>query len=281
MNIGEIIQNIATGGAVLLGITYVVGGLIVNLNLTRRGVVEYQILKVKFLVVGIIFLLHFSGVVIFAFVLIVLLGSLALDPAVNVLFIRTLSIPSILSALALLYVWSRYSPDTRAPVGRWSFWFLLSSLATVFPLYVLLHQGFIPSRTLDWVANTVLAALSGLLTIIAAIYHYSAFYYGQPAGLGVLDPIGMGIPTRVDIVCDQSISADLVQLGLLLQKNILRDMYLIDETHDQYILSQERVPGSDGNNHTYKINKGLVKAILHKPDHMRKLSPSTNQPKKK
>lgn len=279
MNIGEIIQNIATGGAVLLGITYVVGGLIVNLNLTRRGVVEYQILKVKFLVVGIIFLLHFSAVMIFAFVPVVMLAALAIDPAVNVLFIRTLSLPSILGALGLLYIWSRYPPDTRASVGRWPFWFLLSSLATVFPLYVLFHQGFVPSRSLDWVTNTVLAAISGLLTLMAAIYHYSAFYYGRPAGFGARDPIGMGIPTRVDIVCDPSVSADLVQLGLPLQKNILRDLYLIDETNDQYILSQERVPGGDGNNHTYKINKSLVKAILHKPDHMRKLTET--KPKKK
>jgi len=37
MNIGEIIQNVATGSAVVLGITYIVGGLIVNLNLARRG----------------------------------------------------------------------------------------------------------------------------------------------------------------------------------------------------------------------------------------------------
>jgi len=55
------------------------------------------------------------------------------------------------------------------------------------------------------------------------------------------------------------------------QKNIIRDMYLIDETNDQYILSQEQVPGGDGKDQTYKINKSLVKAILHKPDHMRKL----------
>ena len=279
MNIAEIIQNVATGGAALLGITYIIGGLIVNLNLTRRGVVEYQILKVKFLVVGLIFLLHYSGVLIFAFVPVVLLASLAIDPAVNVLFARTLSIPSILGALALLHVWSRYSPNTQASVGRWRFWFMLSSLATVFPLYVVFHQVLIPSRSLDWVTNTLLAVLSGLLTIMAAIYHYSAFYYGRPAGLGALDPIGMGIPIRVDVVCDQNVSADLVELGLPLQKNILRDMYLIDETNDQYILSQEQVPGSDGNNHTYKINKSLVKAILHKPDHIRKLTGNTSKKK--
>ena len=37
MNINEIIQNVATGGAVVLGVIYVVGGLIVDLNLTGAG----------------------------------------------------------------------------------------------------------------------------------------------------------------------------------------------------------------------------------------------------
>jgi len=52
----QLFQNIATVSALVVGITYIIGGLIVNLNLTRRGLVEYQILKVKYLVVGIIFL---------------------------------------------------------------------------------------------------------------------------------------------------------------------------------------------------------------------------------
>jgi hypothetical protein len=48
MDIGNSIQNIVAASAVMLGFTYIVGGLIVNLNLARRGVVEYQILKVKY-----------------------------------------------------------------------------------------------------------------------------------------------------------------------------------------------------------------------------------------
>jgi hypothetical protein len=271
MNILDTIQNVATAGAVVLGLTYIIGGLIVNLNLTRRGVVEYQILKVKYLAVGIMFLLQFSGVVIFTSIPVVLLASLFDDPADTPLLVRMLSIPSILAALALLYVWSRYPPNTKSFMGRWAFWFVLSSLATLFPSYVLLHQLLIPLRSFEWAFNSLLAILSGLLALMAQIYHYSSFYYGRPAGLGALDPIGMGIPTRVDVVCDTSVSSDLLELGLPLQNNILRDTYLVDETNEQYILSQEQVPGGDGNNQTYKINKNPVKAILHRPDHMRKL----------
>jgi len=271
MSAYEIIQNIATAGAAVLGLTYIIGGLIVNLNLTRRGVVEYQILKVKFLAVGLIFLLQFSGVVLFTSVPVILLASYMEHPNATLRVVRALSIPSILAALVLLSVWSRYPPNTKSSVGRWPFWFIMSTVAMMFPLYVLLHQVFLPSRSVEWAFNSVLALLAGLLTLMAAIYHYSSFYYGRPAGLGALDPIGMGIPTRVDVLCDKTIAPDLVDLGLPVQKNIIRDMYLIDETNDQYILSQEQVPGGDGKDQTYKINKSLVKAILHKPDHMRKL----------
>jgi hypothetical protein len=38
----EIIQTIAAGSAVLLAIIYVVGSLIVNLNLARRDVNEFK-----------------------------------------------------------------------------------------------------------------------------------------------------------------------------------------------------------------------------------------------
>src|ERR1043165_9035685 len=129
MNIAEIIQNVATAGAVILGIVYIIGGLIVNLNLTRRGVVEYQILKVKYLAVGIIFLLHFLGVILFTFLPVAWIASLSADTFI----VQTLSIPSILAALALLYVWSHYAPNTKSFVGTWRFWFLISTVAMLFP----------------------------------------------------------------------------------------------------------------------------------------------------
>jgi hypothetical protein len=267
MNLGEIIQNFAALSALFLGIVYIIGGLIVNLNLTRRGVVEYQILKVKFLAVGIIFIIQFLGVVVFTLIPVVIIGTF--NPAAEV--IQMISIPSILAALGLLYIWSRYPSNTTSVYGRWPFWFAMSVIATVYPLYTLLHQALIPLYGYEWIFLTVLAVLVAVLTILAEIYHYSSFYYGRPASLGAIDPIGMGIPTRIDLVCDESVSADLIELGLPMEKHIIRNIYLIDETNDHYLVSQEQVPGGDGNNLTFKINKTLVKAILHKPDHMRKM----------
>lgn len=272
MGFTEIIQNIVTGSAVFLGLVYIIGGLIVNLNLTRRGVVEYQILKVKFLAVGIIFIIQFLGVEIFTAVPVVLIASLPVDPALNALFVQALSIPSILASLALLYVWSRFPPNTKSRVGKWQFWFVVSTIATIFPLYVLLHQLLLRRTSFDWIFNSILAVPTGILAVMAMIYHYSSFYYGRPVSLGALDPIGMGIPTRVNILCDGSHAPDLAKLGLPIRNNIIHDIYLVDETGDYYIISPEQIPGGEGDNQTYKLNKNLVKAILHKPDHMRKLA---------
>jgi len=273
MNIGEIIQNTATGGAVILGVIYVFGGLIVNLNLTRRGIVEYQILQVKYLAVGLIFLFQFLGVALSAMIPVTLLFLFSY----NLLTIRLTSVVSILAALTLLRVWSRYPPNTTSFMGRWPFWFGMSVLTLLYPMFVLLSQTLLPITSFELIPINILAVLTGLLAILAQIYHYSSFYYGRPTRTGALDPVGMGIPTRVNILCDKSLSPSLRELGLSVQKNIIRDVYLIDETNDQYIISPEQVPGGDGDNKSYKINKSLVKVIMHTPDHMRRLTGSVRQ----
>jgi len=271
MNIGEIIQNIATGGAAILGVIYILGGLIVNLNLTRRGIVEYQVLKIKYLAVGMIFMFQFFGVVLFTLIpIMIFLGFLYSRDAAQ-LISKFASILSILAALTLLLVWSRYPPNTRSVVGRWRFWFAVSVVALLHPLFVLVHQLITPNTDLTWMAASLLAALIGTLSILAMVYHYSSFYYGRPSFSGALDPIGIGIPTRVNLLCDKSLSPALREMGLTIQKNIVQDVYLIDETNDQYIISEEQVPSGTGHNRSYKISKNLVKVILHTPDHMRKL----------
>ena len=277
MPIGEIIQNVATGGAVFLGITYIIGGLIVNLNLARRGLVEYQILKVKYLAVGIIFLFQFMAVLVFTSVP----AFLMLSSANDISFLQSINIISVLAALGLLYVWSRYPPNTQSFLGRWVFWFSLSTLAILFPVLVLFHQALARETSLDWIINSVLAVPTGALALMAQLYHYSSFYYGRPARMGASDPIGIGIPTRVNLVCDGKFSPALQELGLPIDKNIVRDVYLIDETDQHYIIGLEQVPGGDGNNETYKIDKSLVKVILHRPDHTKKLNSGATKSRKK
>ncbi len=268
MTVADIIQDIATGSVVIIGITYIIGGLIVNLNLARRGLVEYQVLKVKYLAVGIIFLLQFTGVLMFTSIPAFFLLSLSDD----IFLVQGLNLISVLASLGLLHVWSLHASNTKPFFSGWRSWFMLSVLATLFPVLVFLHQLMALDLSLDWIINSALAVATGALALMAQIYHYSAFYYGQPAvGFFTGDPVGMGIPTAVNLIIDEKISSALSELGLNTHKNIIHDVYLIDETNQHYIISEEQVPGRDGKDKTYKIDKSLVKVILHKPDHMRKL----------
>jgi hypothetical protein len=268
MSIADILQNVATGSVVFIGITYILGGLIVNLNLARRGLVEYQVLKVKYLAVGALFLLQFSGVLIFSSI-----PAFLLLPQTNDLFIvQSLDLISVLASLGLLHVWSLHRSRALSFLRGWRSWFMLAVAATVFPVLVFLHQVLSFNSSLDWVVNSVLAVAAGVLALMAQIYHYATFYYGQPpAGFYVSDPVGMGIPTAVNLLIDERISEALSEMGLRVQNNIVRDVYLIDETSQHYIVSEEQVPGSDGKNKTYKIDKSLVNVILHLPEHVQEL----------
>lgn len=73
------------------------------------------------------------------------------------------------------------------------------------------------------------------------------------------------------MLIDETISKALSEIGLRVQNHIVQDVYLIDETGQHYIVSEEQVPGSDGKNKTYKIDKSLGKVILHMPEHIRQL----------
>lgn len=266
MSVAEILQNVATGSVVFIGITYILGGLIVNLNLARRGLVEYQVLKVKYLAVGIIFLLQFTGVLMVSSILAFLL----LPQSHDILIVQGLNLISVLASLGLLHVWTLHRSNTLSFLRLWRSRFMLSVAAMVFPVLVFLHQLLRVDSSLDWIANSVLAVAAAALALMAHIYHYAAFYYGQPAaGFYSADPVGMGVPTAVNLLIDEKISKALSEMGLRVQNNIVQDVYLIDETSQHYILSEEQVPGSDGKNKTYKIDKSLVNVILHMPGHIR------------
>lgn len=268
MSIAEILQNVATGSVVFLGITYILGGLIVNLNLARRGLVEYQVLKVKYLAVGVIFLLQFTGVLMVSS----MLAFLLLPQTGDIFIVQGLNLISVLSSLGLLHVWTLHRSNTLSFLRLWRSRFMLSVSAMVFPALVFLYQLFRSDSSIDWIVNTVLAVATGALALMAHIYHYATFYYGQPAaGFYTSDPVGMGIPTAVNLLIDETISKAVSEMGLRVQNHIVQDVYLIDETSQHYIVSEEQVPGSDGKNKTYKIDKSLVKVILHMPAHMRQV----------
>jgi hypothetical protein len=178
VNLIDIIQNIATISAVVLGLTYIIGGLIVNLNLARRGLVEYQILKVKYLAVGVIFLLQSIGVFLFAclpaFLIAVALVS-------NVYIYELINILSMLAGISLLIAWARLSTYSQSYYKTWSFWFIASTIGYIFPALMIFRKLLIPE---DNIIRTIVigqSILTAILIFLAQIYHYSAFYYGMPS----------------------------------------------------------------------------------------------------
>jgi len=264
-----ILQTVFSGSALVLGLTYIIGGLIVNLNLARRGVTEYQILKVKYLVVGLLFLLQSVGIFVFAAIPAFFLLALAN----NNLIAQLLNIISMLAASGLIVIWARVPKDTTSILGRWWFWFFMSVIGAVFPVMILIRQILAPMLDVYSVIVTVQALMSGVLVFLAQIYHYSIFYYGRSKSFGALDPIGVGIPIPVRLACDKEGLALLESLGVPIAKpGATGDVLLIDETDKQYIIGLKKTQGQKQmGEETLKISKEMVKAILYKPDHVRKV----------
>lgn len=265
MNIAEMIQNIATSSAIVLSVMYIVGGLIVNLNLARRGLVEYQILKVKYLVVGIIFLLQVIGVFVFACLPALLLSLIDTN---NLYFYEILNIVSMLASISLLLAWARLTASSKSYFTSWSYWFIASSIGYLFPALQVFREILFPLHHVLRMVINGQAVLTAILTFLAQIYHFSAFYYGVPSKfVGSLDPIGIGIPSRIKIACTSENSALLKNLGVSVNKqNVTGELFLIDETDNNYIVAFELLPAEKSHLGTLKIDKSIVKAILFLTD---------------
>ena len=264
MNIGEIIQNVATGSAVVLGITYIVGGLIVNLNLARRGIVEFQIVKVKYLVAGLIFILQSLGCIILA----VVLGVVVVVYEVPSVWLQGINIVSLLAALSLFVAWARLPSNSVSFFAGWRYWVIASVIGAAFPAIVFLRWSLLQRQLgVFEIVFMIQAFLTGALTLMGQIYHYAAFYYGKPSKLGALDPIGVGIPSRIRIACTQETAALLKNLGVTFNKqNVTSDLFLVDETDHYYIVAFDSIPDQSKKTGTLKIDKSLVKAMLYTAD---------------
>ena len=147
-------------------------------------------------------------------------------------------------------------------------------------MFVFVRQVFFPTFELFWIVFSIQALLTGALTFLAQAYHYSAFYYGRKHGLGSLDPIGVGIPTRVHLAVDENMIAPLKALGVHIGSGGVTDeLYLIDETNQHYIISFHSE--AESREDTLKVDKTAIKAILYSPDHVRPLAGDRKNTKRK
>ena len=173
----------------------------------------------------------------------------------------------MLAGVGLLFAWGRLSAASPTFFTSWKFWFIASTLGYFFPALILLQAGF-PFANFAIRATLIgQAFLTAVLTFLAQMYHYSAFYYGAPSSMvGNLDPIGIGVPSRVQIACDAENAALLKSLGVAMDDaNVTAELFLVDETDQHYILAFEAVPSRVVNAGTLKIDKSVVKAMLFIP----------------
>lgn len=258
MDIGKVIETVISVAGLALGATYVIGGLIVNLHLSRYGITQYQVLRVKYLVVGLTYLTNFIEILILSAIPAVFV--VALSFVVQQLFL----IASLLASVCLLWLWGTAS-KIKPMLFSWGFWVAIGTISSIFPLMVSIRLGLTVALAgqigYELAISTVQAVLAGVLSFIGQTYYFARHLYGRPNAIfGAVDPIGMGIPIRVQLAGESTEISLLAQLGIpILQPGTTDKVLLLDETATHYIigiLSQTDIEAVE-------VAKDIVKAIRY------------------
>jgi hypothetical protein len=263
--LSDAVQVITSIAAVILGIGYVVGGLIVNIHLSAYGVTEYQVVRVKYLVVGLIYLANFitlllaTGMISVALMSVIIISSAAGGESVYNYFYVLFAI-SFISALSLVFIWifdKTISKRKWLFLKSWWTYVVLSILSLMFPLSLISIQvGAISAINPLFPAMLIIVVFLGAL---GQIYFYSRNLYGNPSLEG-FDPIGMGIPVKVRLAGEESAITLLNQMGIeIASPNTSSDVYLIDETDSHYIVSPKLQIGV----RIYKVEKSMIKGLIY------------------
>lgn len=258
MDIAKLVELLISLAGLALGATYVVGGLIVNLHLSHYGVTQYQVLRVKYLVVGLTYFTNFIAILFLAAIPAVFVA--ASSPLVQQGFL----VVSLLASVALLWLWAKPARP-RAFIFSWRFWVLVAALSSIAPLTVGLKAGLTLGLggqiNFESALLSGLAFLAGVLSFVGQIYYYARHLYGKPNAIfGSVDPIGMGIPVHVQLAGEKEKLALLGQIGVPLAKPEATDkVLLLDETDTHYIIG---VSGETGVR-AVEVAKEIVKAIRY------------------
>ncbi|HET60446.1 MAG TPA: hypothetical protein ENN32_08780 [Chloroflexi bacterium] len=259
MSVKQVIDILISIGGLALAVTYVTGGLIVNLYLSRYGITQYQILKIKYLAVGLTYFTNFIAIILLS-----ALPALFLLAA-SLLFQRIALIVSLLASVSLLLLWGR-TTKVKSSFLSWQFWVVVGSLSLIFPLMIVARLFLILwfNGSVDYEFGFLigLAFLAGVLSFVGQTYYYSRHLYGkQNMILGSVDPIGMGIPVEVQLTGKKDEISLLSQIGVpMLNSKTTERVMLFDETSTHYII------GISLNENDYKaaeVAKDLVKAIRY------------------
>jgi hypothetical protein len=247
------IQAIASIAGLILGATYIIGGLIISLHLSRYGVSDYQIVRVKYLVVGLTYLAN--AVAILALTALPSFLAIALEQ----FYQQSLLVVSLGASLGLLWLWSR--PATAGMNHQWKLWVALGTFATCFPLMVIIRQMIAPEITFYTGFLIAEGVLAGILSALGQVYYYARYLYANDQTfLGAADPIGSGTPISIQLAGDEANITHLAHLGVsTVRPGLTEKLLLLDETESHYIIGITR----DKKTRAIKVTKDVVKAILY------------------
>lgn len=268
MNIEQVIDILVSGGGLALALTYVTGGLIVNLHLAQYGITQYQVLKVKYLVVGLTYFTNFAAIILLsgipAFFLIV----------ASPLLQRATLIVSLLSSVSLFWLWAQSKRIGKQLFNWqvWIAWIAMGALSSVFPFMVSIRLALVLwfGSSVDYELGLLagLGFITGVLSFVGQIYYYSRHLYGKPnVILGAVDPIGMGIPMTVQLTGERDEISLLSQIGVpMINRQTTENVILFDETSTHYIIG---VSDNEKGFQAVEITKDIVKAIRYgSPEHV-------------
>jgi hypothetical protein len=243
-----------------LAVTYVAGGLIVNLHLSRYGITQYQVLKVKYLAVGLVYFVNFIAIALLASI-----PSFFLIAATPLLQ-RIMLIFSLIASVSLLLMWGK-PRNPKSIFFSWRFWVAVGTISSIYPLMVLLELGITMSLGAvidsDLVISIGLAALAGILSFIGQTYYYSGHVYGRRNIVLRLaaDPVGMGIPVRAKLTGEKDKISLLSHIGVpMANPETTAKVLLIEETNTHYLIA---LSDQGDTLQTVEVSKEIVKAIRY------------------
>jgi len=258
LDIAKTVETVISVVGFVLGTTYLIGGLIVNLHLSLYGITQYQVLRIKYLVVGLTYLTNFTAILILATIPALYVGTL------NFFVQQVFLIASLLASVCLLWLWGKPT-NTKSVLFSWRFWVAVGAISSIFPLMVVIRLGLVIALVgqigYDVIISIAQGVLTGVLFFVGQTYYYARHLYGRPSLIfGSVDPIGMGIPVHVQLTGESEKISLLTHLGIRMQQPETTDkVLLLDETDTHYIVGISR----QANVEAVEIAKDIVTAIRY------------------
>jgi hypothetical protein len=266
------IQRIIGLFALSIGGVYLLGGLTVNLHLSRFGVTEYRLLKAKYLAVGLQFLFS-SG---FAIVLILVFNLIFPVRSFQDLRIRlNISIIALLLSATVYFspkfhawlkqFWTKFLRRKEQDVAFQIWWLMIFGIG-LYPVSLALSYNWIkaditnPTYINPYILLALLDIIAGLVLI--------TFYWGieiyanpVPSGPEAADFIGTGKIQKVQFVGKPEDIELIKQLGIPLETpQRTTELGLLDESEDYYLVLVHK--GKEEK--AIKIHRDLIKGIAYR-----------------